>query len=196
MQNGDKIRIVPYDQRYQAQVLELAHEMHAESVSQRNFPLNEAKLLQQLALSQTMPDTVYVRLALRGDEVLGGFFGVISTTFFSNAPACKDMVWFVRRDRRGSLAAVKLLADFEQWGLDRGVLDFYLGQTTGVEIETTMKLYEHLGYEVVGVNTYKRARMINEGKETKPCAQAPSPQPREQQKEQQTLQQHPEPRAA
>lgn len=167
MPNGDRIQIVPYDERYQAQVLELAREMHAESVTQCNFPLNEAKLLQQLALSQSMPDTVYVRLALLGDAVMGGFFGVISTTFFSDAPACKDMVWFVRRDRRGSLAAVKLLADFEQWGLDRGVLDFYLGQTTGVQIEATMKLYEHLGYRVVGVNTYKRARMINEDGNTR-----------------------------
>lgn len=163
MPNGEKIEIVPYDERYQAQVLELAREMHAESVSQRNFPLDEAKLLQQLGLSQTNPDTIYVRLAVLGDAVLGGFFGIISTTFFSQAPACKDMVWFVRKDRRGSLAALKLVADFEQWGLDRGVRDFYLGQTTGVRIEATMKLYEHLGYEVVGVNTYKRARMIHEG---------------------------------
>lgn len=162
MPNGDKIRVVPYHADHIEQVLELAREMHAESVTQRNFPLDEAKLLQQLALSETMPDTVYVRLAMLGDVVLGGFFGIISTTFFSDAPACKDMVWFVRRDRRGSLAAVKLLTDFEQWGLDRGVRDFYLGQTTGVQIEATMKLYEHLGYEVVGVNTYKRARMINE----------------------------------
>ena len=196
MPNGDKIQIVPYHERYQTQVLELAREMHAESVSQRNFPLNEEKLLQQLALSQTMQDTIYVRLALLDGVVLGGFFGIISTTFFSDAPAAKDMAWFIRKDRRGSLAAIKLLADFEQWGLDRGVLDFYLGQTTGVQIEATMKLYEHLGYEVVGVNTYKRARMINEGKETKPCAQAPSPQPREQQKEQQKSQQQAEPRAA
>ena len=161
MPNGEKIRIVPYHERYQAQVLELAREMHAESVTQRNFPLNEAKLLQQLGLSQTMRDTIYVRLALLGDDVLGGFFGMISTTFFSDAPACKDMVWFVRRDRRGSLAAVKLLADFEQWGLDRGVLDFYLGQSTGVHVDTTTKLYERLGYEVVGVNTYKRAHVIS-----------------------------------
>ena len=159
---SDKIKIVPYDERYDAQVLELAREMHAESLTQRNFPLDETKLLQQLGMSKIMSDTIYVRLAVLGDYVLGGFFGMISTTFFSQQPACKDMVWFVRKNKRGGLAALKLVADFEQWGLDRGVRDFYLGQSTGVEIETTMKLYQHLGYEVVGVNTYKRARMINE----------------------------------
>lgn len=191
MQNGKSIQIVPYDPKYREQVLELAHEMHAESVTQCNFPLDEEKLLQQLAMSQTMPDTVYVRLAILGADVLGGFFGVISTTFFSPKPACKDMVWFVRKNRRGGLAALRLVADFEQWGLDHGVRDFYLGQSTGVAIETTMKLYEHLGYEVVGVNTYKRVRMINEGKETELCAPAPNPQPREQQKEQRPPQQRP-----
>ena len=196
MPNGDKIRIVPNDATYQAQVLELAHEMHAESVTHANMPMDDAKLIQQMEMSGKMPDSVYLRLAVLGEDVLGGFFGIISTTFFSQSPACKDMAWFVRKDRRGSLAAVKLLADFEQWGLDRGVLDFYLGQTTGVQIEATMKLYEHLGYQVVGVNTYKRARMINEVKETQPCAPARNPQLREQQKEQQTSQQQQEPRAA
>lgn len=161
MPNG-KIQIVPYEARYQDQVLELAREMHAESTTHRNFPLDETKLLQQLEMCHTMPDTVYVRLALLGDLVLGGFFGIISTTFFSQAPACKDMVWFVRKSKRGGLAALLLVADFEQWGLDRGVRDFYLGQSTGVAIETTAKLYEHLGYKVVGVNTYKRARRSHE----------------------------------
>jgi hypothetical protein len=162
MPNGERIQIVAYDPKYRDDVLALAHEMHAESVTHNNLPLNEEKLLQQLALSMTMQDTVYVRLAVLEGAVLGGFFGVISTTFFSDQPACKDMVWFVAKNRRGSLAAVKLLADFEQWGLDRGVRDFYLGQSTGVAMETTMKLYERLGYTMVGFNTYKRARGIDE----------------------------------
>ena len=155
MPNAEKIQIVPYHQRYQAQVLELAHEMHAESVSHADMPLDEGKLLQQLEMSDKMPDSVYLRLAVMGEDVLGGFFGIISTTFFSDERACKDMAWFIRRNRRGSVAALLLVADFEQWGIDRGIRKFFLGQSTGVSVETTTKLYEHLGYRVVGVNTVK-----------------------------------------
>ena len=155
MPNGEKIQIVPYHQRYQAQVLQLAHEMHAESVSHNDMPLDDAKLIQQLETSHSMPDSVYLRLAVLGEDVLGGFFGIISTTFFSDERACKDMAWFIRKDRRGGAAALLLVAAFEQWGLDRGVRKFFLGQSTGVSIETTTKLYEHLGYRVVGVNTVK-----------------------------------------
>lgn len=159
MLNGS-IRIVPYEARYQTQVLQLAHEMHAESVSHSDLPLDEAKLIRQLETSHSMPDTVYLRLAVMGDEVLGGFFGIITTTFFSDEKAAKDMVWFVRKDRRGGVAALKLVADFEQWGLERGIRKFFLGQSTGVSIETTTRLYEHLGYRVVGMNTVKE--VINE----------------------------------
>lgn len=157
MPNGDsnKIQIVPYHERYRAQVLRLAHEMHAESVSHSDMPLDDDKLIRQLETSHTMPDNVYLRLAVLGDDVLGGFFGVISTTYFCDERCCKDLAWFVSKTRRGGAAALRLVADFEQWGIDQGVRKFFLGQSTGVAIETTTKLYEHLGYRVVGVNTVK-----------------------------------------
>lgn len=152
---AQRTRVVPFADCYEQQVLVLAREMHAESSTHRSLPLDEVKLVQQLRASHSMPDTVYFRLAVRGDEVLGGFFGQISTVYFSQERVAKDLAWFVTRNQRGSRAALLLVADFERWGQERGIRKFMLGQSTGVNVETTATLYEHLGYRVVGFNTVK-----------------------------------------
>jgi len=148
-------KIVPYNDIYEEQVLQLAREMLEESVSHNDMQMDERKLVTQLNASINAPDSVYVRLAVRGTEVLGGFFGVITTVYFSQELAAKDMAWFVTKTRRGSIAAVRLVQDFEEWAKERGAKKFFLGQSTGVNIETTRLLYERLGYRVVGYNTVK-----------------------------------------
>lgn len=147
--------VVPYDDKYESQVLRLAREMMAESISHHDMQMDEQKLVVQLRASINSPDTVYLRLAVRGNEVLGGFFGIITTVYFTQELAAKDMAWFVTKTRRGSLAAVRLVQDFEEWAKARGARKFFLGQSTGVNIETTRLLYERLGYRVVGYNTVK-----------------------------------------
>jgi len=148
--------IVPYNPSYRNQVMELARQMQSESVVHRHVMLNETKLDAQLMASQTAPDTVFFKLAVRAGEVLGGFLGVITTLYFSDERAASDRAWFVKKDRRGSVAAVLLLQAFEEWGKAHGVQMFMLGQSTGVQIETTKMLYEKLGYTTVGFNTFKR----------------------------------------
>lgn len=151
-----KTLIVPYAPCYEAQVLALAREMHDESVFHRHIPMDEAKLITQLQAASGLTDTYYFKLCVRGDEVLGGFFGNISTVYFSTERVAKDLAWFVTRSRRGSAAAVALVADFEAWAKSKGVKFFVLGQSTGIRMDTTRALYEHLGYEMIGFNTMKR----------------------------------------
>jgi len=159
--DAGRISVVGYEARYREQVVALARQMHAESASHNDMPLDEAKLIAQLEASHSMPDTVYFRLAVRGEEVLGGFFGVVSTVYFTQEKAARDMAWFVTRDHRGSRAALLLVADFERWGKERGIRKFFLGQSTGVNVETTTRLYEHLGYRVIGVNTVKECADVH-----------------------------------
>lgn len=149
-------RIVPYAACYEAQVIALARELHAESAFHRQFPLNEVKLKGQLNGAEGNP-SIFFRLCVRGDVVLGGFIGTMSTVFFSDEPVAKDITWFVSKAHRGSLAAVMLVAAFEEWAQGRGARYFIMGQATGVNLETTERLYRHLGYVTVGVNTMKRA---------------------------------------
>ena len=150
-------KVVLYDSRYREQVLELAREVIAESASHRDMPIDEDKLIEQLEFSLTSPDTIYVRLAVRGGEVLGGLFGVISPVYFSQEKAARDMAWVVKKSSRGTFAAVRLVQDFEAWGLARGVKKFFLGQLTGINMEMTTALYEKLGYRVVGMNAVKES---------------------------------------
>jgi hypothetical protein len=148
--------VVGYDARWRDQVLKLAREMHAESVFHRHIPMDEAKLIQQIEGAASIPDVAYFKLCVRGDEVLGGFFGQITSIYFSIERVAKDLAWFVTRNRRGSMAAVALVRDFEAWAKSKGVKFFVLGQSTGIRMDTTRALYEHLGYEMIGFNTVKR----------------------------------------
>lgn len=155
---ANRMTLVPYSAQYEAQVVKLAREMHAESVAHGDIPMNETKLLAQLRAAESLPDTVYFKLCVRGDEVIGGFFGLIVTLYFSDERAAMDRAWFVTKERRGGAAAVMLVRDFEEWAGSKGVTNFCLGQSTGVRTEVTAALYRHLGYNVVGVNTVKRKR--------------------------------------
>jgi hypothetical protein len=135
------------------QILELAREMHRESAPHRDMTLDEPKILAQVKSSN--PD-VFFRAVVRGPEVLGGFFGAITETAFFVEKGARELLWFIRKSRRGSMAAVMLVRDFEAWATARGARTFFLSQSTAVEIEQTRRLYEKLGYLVCGVNTFKK----------------------------------------
>lgn len=149
-----QIELQPFSEWMMDQVLELAREMHAESASHNDVPMNEQKMISQLKTPITNPD-IYVRFAVRSGEVIGVFFGMVTSLFFSDQRAATDKAWFVRKSRRGSYAAVLLVRDFERWAIQRGATKFFLGQSTGVQMDLTQQLYEALGYTKVGVNTVK-----------------------------------------
>lgn len=150
-----RMTVIPYARHYEAEVLNRAREMHAESVLHRDMLFDEAHLLQQF--ERAWHDShLYFRICVKDDEVLGGFFGGIGPTFFSATLIAKDYAWFVKPSARGSCAAVALLADFEEWAQARGVRHIVIGQSTGVQMQATKMLYERLGYETIGVNTVKR----------------------------------------
>lgn len=146
--------VVDFTPEYEAQVLDLARAMHSESVAHRSLPLDEARVLEQLRMPHDNPN-VYFKIAVRGTEVVGGFFAIIAPVFFSGEMVTRDLAWFVKPSRRGGYAAALLVADWERWGKAKGVKKFMLGQSTGVEIEKTRHLFERLGYRTVGFNTVK-----------------------------------------
>lgn len=149
-----KTELIGYEDSFRERVLVLARKMHSESEAHRDMVLDEDRLIAQIKGAATN-DSIYFRLAVREGEFLGGFFGMISTVFFSQELVAKDLAWFVMPDWRGGAAALILLEDFERWALARGVRKFFLGQSTGVQQEATARLYRRLGYSVVGINAVK-----------------------------------------
>lgn len=148
-------RLVSYSPKYRDQLIDLARLMHAESGVHFDVPFDEAKLASQFHGAVLMPDMIYLRLAVRGEEVIGAFFGVISEMFFSQQKAAWDQGWYVKREHRGGRAVILLVNDWETWGKAHGVRKFNLSQTCEVNIEGTRKLMEHLGYRVIGFNAVK-----------------------------------------
>ena len=148
------IRIVPYEAKYLEGTLEVARQIHAHSIY-ANMRLDEAKVIRQLAASGNIVPDRYFRLAVRGEEVLGGFYGSLVKVFFSDECTAKDMGWWVRESSRGGAAAVLLLRDFERWAKAAGARKSMVGQSGVENIDRTRKLFEHCGYALTGYNTSK-----------------------------------------
>jgi GNAT superfamily N-acetyltransferase len=148
------IQIVPFSDTYLKDALVVAREIHARSLY-RDLPLDEMKLVRQLqSCGHLVPDR-YFRLAVRGQRVLGGFYGCVHRVFFCDELMAKDLGWWVREEARGSSAAMRLLMDFEDWARAKGARKVGLGQTGVTDIERTKRLFEHCGYRVTGYNVAK-----------------------------------------
>lgn len=148
------IKIIPYEEKYLDGTLAVAREIHAHSIY-ANMRLDEAKVIRQLAASGDIVPDRYFKLAVRNDEVLGGFYGCLLKVFFSDECTAKDMGWWVKETARGGAAAVLLLADFERWARAAGARKCMVGQSGVENIDRTRKLFEHCGYQLTGFNTSK-----------------------------------------
>jgi hypothetical protein len=131
-----------------------AEEMHRNSIY-RNMPLDRDKVVRQLAACGNIVPDRYFRIAVRGDRLLGAFYGKVQQAFFSDEWVASDMGWWVGQGSRFSAAAILLLADFEDWARSMGARKVMVGQSTGVDILRTTKLYNHCGYRIIGFNTTK-----------------------------------------
>ena len=148
------IRIIPYEEKYRESMMVVAREIHAHSIY-RNMPLDEPKLVKQLSGSGiNFPDR-YFKIAVRNDEVLGGFYGCLLRVFFCDELTAKDMGWWVKESARGGAAAILLLTDFEQWARQHGARKCMVGQSGIENIERTGKLFQHCGFKFTGYNTSK-----------------------------------------
>lgn len=148
------MELVVYEDKHAEQVIAIATEMHKDSMF-GDYAFDPLKLLAQIKLAGDYPDTAYFRLAVRNGEVFGGFYGTISRMFFCDETMARDVGWWVKKERRGGGAAMLLLRGFEAWAKEKGALKVMIGQSSGIDIERTTKLYQHCGYRLVGMNTVK-----------------------------------------
>ena len=148
------IEIVGYDPKYRDGVIKVAKEIHAHSIY-RDMPLDVDKVVLQLSLAGKMAPDRFFKLAVRGDEVLGGFFGCTLRVFFCDNLTAKDMGWWVSESSRGGVAAILLLKAFEDWARTNGACKSMVGQSGIENIERTTRLFVHCGYSITGFNTCK-----------------------------------------
>lgn len=120
----------------------------------REIPLAEDKLREQFAMASINPH-IYLRLWLHEGLVAGGLYGIVTQPYWTHELVACDRAWFVTLGRRGGLAALRLLRDFEAWAKALGARYSMPGQTTGVRMDETRRLFENCGYSVRGFNFMK-----------------------------------------
>jgi hypothetical protein len=150
-----RIQVIAFSLAYLASTMGLGRQIHSHSIY-ADAPFDEEKLAKQLLWAGTdkSPDR-YFRIAVRGDVVLGAFYGYVHRVFFSDQLVANDLGWWVREEARGGRTAMALLLDFEKWAKQQGAKRVGLGQTGVEDIERTTQLFVHCGYKVIGYNTMK-----------------------------------------
>jgi GNAT superfamily N-acetyltransferase len=138
------------------QIIALGRQMHKES-SYNGLDFDDDTVMDLADQWLSNPEIYFCRVAEdKQKEIFGMYVGLISSYYFGKDLVANDLLLFVVPDRRGSIAAVKLIKEFEQWAKDKGAAEVRPALSTGVKVEETKQLYEALGYEAVGFTFNKR----------------------------------------
>jgi len=130
-------------------LVDIARAMHAESPRYSRLTFDGMKVRQ--TLSALLHDSAgFVAVAERGGRIVGALAGFIAPDWHSVEPIAHDMGLFVEQTARGAFIAPQLVASFKAWALERGAAFGTCGISTGVAVEQTAALYEHLGMRYVG----------------------------------------------
>jgi len=130
-------------------LIELGAEMHRESVY-AFLPYDREKV-RALIVQYVEDRTTRCGLVAEADGALVGMIGGAAIDYyFCDETLVADEVLFVTRDRRGGFAAVRLIRGLQDWAARRGAREVCLSVSTNVHRETTERLYERLGFTLVG----------------------------------------------
>jgi GNAT superfamily N-acetyltransferase len=148
---GRHLQLVSYTAELSDQFLTLGRAMRAES-SFRDDPWDDNKVQQRCE----HPQSFCMGVVTNEGELIAFFLGYIAPQFFGSGLVASDLAMYVKPEHRGAMHFVRLVRAFERWAKLRGARVCTLGQSTGVAIERTRKLFEGLGYITTGASTRKR----------------------------------------
>lgn len=142
------LKIRPLQAEDKTAVFHMATAMYAESPRFNVRTLSYVKTEKVIDFFISNPSTGRAFVAEYDGVLIGMIGGVIVEHFFSEDTYATDLVVYVKPDRRGSSAAVRLIKAFEQWAFSVGVDEVLLGVSTGINQADTVRIYERLGYKV------------------------------------------------
>lgn len=132
------------------EMIRLGSIMHQESVYS-DLDYDPGKLLANGRDWLKFPDLYFLAVAEdNSGQVIGMYAGFVSEYYFGRDLCAYDLLLFVDPSRRGSMAAVMLVKAFEDWAWSVGAKEVCPGTTTMVAPERTSRLFQALGYTVVG----------------------------------------------
>lgn len=132
------------------QLVELGRVMHAESPRFARLTFSAGRL--HLTLAALIEAGQFLRVGTdEAGAVVGGMAGMVTQHWASDDLVANELALFVAPEYRGGLLAVRLLTRYLQWAAERGAVIIQAGVTTGVDTETTARLYERMGLKRCGV---------------------------------------------
>jgi GNAT superfamily N-acetyltransferase len=125
----------------------LANEYAQEVTEMKQHPVDANVLMQGLAATIGNP-TGYLKVLTVDGKVVGGFWGCLTHMPWSATLVAQDIIIFVNKDFRGY--GRLLIDDWLRWAKSVGAKEVCLSTASGIETETTCKLFERLGFRKVG----------------------------------------------
>jgi L-amino acid N-acyltransferase YncA len=136
-------------------LIELGKILHNESDRYRNIKFSEEKAFQVISNLINMDNGIVV-VAEDHNGIVGMIGGMVGEHFFSHDLYACEFSVYVHPNKRGAMASVRMIKEFERQAIALGAKEMVLGISTDIDVDRTSKLYGKLGYKQYGVTTIKR----------------------------------------
>ena len=124
--------------------------MHEEG-SYANISLDKKKLQRYLIKNINNNNSLVLILKNKvSTDIEGLLVAEIVEYFFSLELLAIDSLFFIRKEKRKTIGAMKLLKAYFEWAKSHNVTEITLSSTNGVEVEKLEKMYAKLGFNKVG----------------------------------------------
>ena len=131
------------------QIVELAKSLHNKSYY--NFlTFSEDKIRALIKTTIAMPDGTICYVAEEHGKIIGFICGYLIMYSSTNDFFTQDLSLYVTPDRRGTVAAKRLIKYLECWAEMKGCKELALSITSDINIKRTGKFYKLLGFSDVG----------------------------------------------
>lgn len=131
------------------QLMELGRMMYAEARRLNKMKFVPAKAYVTIS-SLIGTEHGFVRVAEEDGQIIGGLVAYVEPHWFSTDMMACDLALFVRPDKRGGLAAPRLVKEYVAWARERGAVITQFGISTGVHVASTGALLERIGFKPAG----------------------------------------------
>lgn len=129
-------------------LVDLGELMHAEAPNYRDIAFSRQKVALQLTHLVTRDGVVLV--SEKDGVVVGGIAGGITEYWFSLEKFGFEYAFFLTKEARHGITAVRLQRAFKTWCGLKGVKRFIMGTSTGIATEGTTEFFEAMGMELTG----------------------------------------------
>jgi GNAT superfamily N-acetyltransferase len=127
----------------------LLRAMGRESPIFRAMPIDDRKLADYIA--KVIRSSDHAVLLHEGPAGIDGIYiGMLVQQFFTFEITAMDVLFYVRPERRGSRAAVRLFRAFKAWAKASGAKAIQVGTMTGIDPARTSKFYRGMGLNEIG----------------------------------------------